>query len=80
MIPAGGIQLTLVMLDWPSWAVEWEGVGMKMTGEGPLSAHITTPHPLSAPPPLRAMPVWWPGKGAPGQNVLSKERLKVEVG
>lgn len=27
MIPAGGIQLTLVMLGWSSWAVEWEGVG-----------------------------------------------------
>lgn len=26
MIPAGGIQLTLVMLGWSSWAVEWEGV------------------------------------------------------
>lgn len=35
-IPAGGIQLILVMLGWrlATWAVEWEGVGWMRPEEG----------------------------------------------
>lgn len=56
MIPAGGIQLTLVMLGWSSWAVEWERVGgLGDLREGTFSAHIKIvcpPFPTSPPPHL----------------------------
>lgn len=56
MIPAGGIQLTLVMLGWASWAVEWEGVGMHTA-----DAHARMLRPL---PPLPAPHLHLPQAGA----------------
>lgn len=78
MIPAGGIQLTLVMLGWASWAVGWEGWRCRGLGKA-HSQHI--PGCSTSFFPSSLLPTSWPCQGGgPGVRVARVgTRLMVDL-